>query len=163
MNLQSLWATFKALPTTVALTGGLIVALTLIFLTVFLLPGLVHWFRLWSIQRRIKRFATKNFQAEFQKAFSRDRQLAHLWKEYQDSLHLQRVARDGQMIVMAVRATGPAEIYFNNQFVVDSRLRTEFFKHVPGLFTGIGIIGTFSGLITGLRAFHHAFEAESGR
>jgi len=37
--------------------------------------------------------------------------------------------------------------------MVDSRLSTEFFKHLPGLFTGIGIIGTFSGLITGLQAF----------
>ena len=164
VNFQSLWAIVMAQvmaqPTIVVWTAGSGVALALIFLTVFLLPGLVHWFRLWSIQRRIKRFQTKNFKAEFLSAFSKDERLAHLWKEYQDSLHPQREARNGQMAVVAVRATVPAEIYFNSQFVVDSRLRTEFIKHFPGLFTGIGIIGTFFGLIAGLRAFHGAFKAD---
>ena len=37
--------------------------------------------------------------------------------------------------------------------LVDSRLRTEFFKHLPGILTGLGIIGTFLGLLQGLRAF----------
>ena len=51
----------------------------------------------------------------------------------------------------------PAEMYFNGQSVVDGRLRAEFFKHLPGLLTGIGIIGTFTGLIGGgLRAFMSA-------
>lgn len=54
---------------------------------------------------------------------------------------------------VAYRATAPAESFFNSQFVVDSRLRTEFFKHLPGIFTGIGIIGTFTGLIVGLQGF----------
>ena len=43
----------------------------------------------------------------------------------------------------ALRATATAEAFFNAQYVVDGRLRTEFFKHLPGIFTGIGIIGTF--------------------
>lgn len=37
--------------------------------------------------------------------------------------------------------------------MVDARVHAEFFKHLPGIFTGIGIIGTFSGLLTGLRTF----------
>lgn len=90
---------------------------------------------------------------ELKKLFAKDERLTHLWKQYQDSLHSQREERDGQMIVAAIRSTVPAEIYFSNQYVVDSRLRTEFFKHLPGIFTGIGIIGTFTGLINGLRHF----------
>ena len=35
--------------------------------------------------------------------------------------------------------------------MVDAPLRTEFYKHLPGILTGLGIIGTFSGLIIGLQ------------
>lgn len=55
--------------------------------------------------------------------------------------------------IVAVRATVPAESFFNAELVVDSTLHTEFFKHLPGIFTGLGIIATFSGLIAGLQSF----------
>lgn len=160
MNLQSIFATT---PTPVLATGAVLAFLILVFLTVFLVPGVLHWNRLRAIQKDIKRFDAKNSASEFKKVFARDRRLAHLWKEYQDSLHIQREERDGQLTVIATRATAPAELYFNSQFVVDSRLRTEFFKHLPGLFTGIGIIGTFSGLIEGLRQFQVSENAATVR
>lgn len=150
-------------PTPVLATGGVLAVLVLIFFVVFMAPGVLHWFRLVLIQSRIRKFATKNFAAEFKKVFSKDKRLSHLWNEYQDSLHIQREERDGQMVTVAIRATVPSELYFNSQFVVDSRLRTEFFKHLPGLFTGIGIIGTFSGLIEGLRAFQVSENAATVR
>jgi len=152
-----------ATPTPVLATGGVLALLVLIFFVVFLAPGVLHWFRLSSIQRRIKKFESKNFDSEFKKVFAKDKRLSHLWKEYQDSLHIQREERDGQLTTVAIRATVPSELYFNSQFVVDSRLRTEFFKHLPGLFTGIGIIGTFSGLIEGLRAFQVSENAATVR
>ena len=52
------------------------------------------------------------------------------------------------------RATLPAEVFFNPQNIVDGRLNVEFFKHLPGILTGIGIIGTFAGLIHGLEGFN---------
>ena len=160
MNLQ----TFLAGATTPVLaTGGVLLVLVLIFLVIFLAPGLLHWLRLVSLKRRIVKFETKDSTAEFKKVFSKDKRLAHLWKEYQDSLHLQKEDRGGQMAVTAIRATVPAEVYFNNQFVVDSRLRTEFFKHLPGIFTGIGILGTFAGLIEGLRVFQVSENAAIAR
>lgn len=137
--------------------------LVLIFLAVFLVPGVLHWFRMSAIQRRIKSFDSKNRAAQFKDAFSLDKRLSHLWKEYEDTLHKQTEANDGQMVTTATRATVPSELYFNSQFVVDSRLRTEFFKHLPGLFTGIGIIGTFGGLIEGLRAFQVSENAATVR
>ena len=160
MNYQSFLA---ATPTPVLATGGVLAVLVLIFFVVFLVPGVLHWFRLSLIQRRIKKFESKNFASEFKKVFAKDKRLSHLWKEYQDSLHIQREERDGQLATVAIRATVPSELYFNSQFVVDSRLRTEFFKHLPGLFTGIGIIGTFSGLIEGLRVFQVSENAATVR
>ena len=35
----------------------------------------------------------------------------------------------------------------------DTSLRADFFKHLPGILSGIGIIGTFVGLLSGLKGF----------
>lgn len=37
--------------------------------------------------------------------------------------------------------------------VFEGRINSEFFKHLPGILTGLGIIGTFLGLIVGLQSF----------
>lgn len=160
MNIQAL---IGSAPTILLVVASILVILFVAFLLFFLVPGVLHWFRLRRIQRRIAKFSSQNFAAEFKKVFAGDKRLSHLWKEYQDSLHFQHEDRDGQSVVSAVRATMPAEIFFNSQFVVDSRLRSEFFKHLPGLFTGIGIIGTFSGLIEGLRQFQVSENAATVR
>lgn len=141
-------------PTSVLVTGALIAGLSITFVTVFLMPGVLHLHRLRKIKKRAGGVAKSDAVADFTALFSVDKRLAHLWTEFRESLHDQEEERDGQMVVVASRSTVPAEVYFSTQAVVDGRLRTEFFKHVPGLFTGIGIIGTFSGLIKGLEAFN---------
>ena len=84
-------------------------------------------------------------------------ELRHLWKEFRDTLHREQSLTDldesGQPRVARFRQTAPAELYFSTRAVVDVPLRTDFFKHLPGILTGIGIIGTFSGLIAGLAQF----------
>jgi hypothetical protein len=75
----------------------------------------------------------------------------HLWAEYEDTLHLVR-APDGEPISM--RATATSEIYFSKESVVDTQIDADFFRHLPGILTGIGIIGTFSGLVWGLLKFN---------
>ena len=77
----------------------------------------------------------------------------HLWAEYEDTLHLVR-APDGEPISM--RATATSEIYFSKESVVDTQIDADFFRHLPGILTGIGIIGTFAGLVIGLYQFKPA-------
>lgn len=149
-----------SLPLHLLVAGGALATLLLAFLALFLLPGLLHWFRLHRIQREIGRLEPRTPPGEFRRVFARDRRLALLWKEFEDSLHVQR---DGQRATVAVRSTLPAETFFNGQTVVDARLRTEFFKHLPGIYTGIGIIGTFTGLIEGLRQFQVSENAAAVR
>jgi hypothetical protein len=74
--------------------------------------------------------------------------LAVLWQEYAQTLH--RQSRPGGA---HWRATTLAETFFTEQALVDSPLKTEFYKHLPGILTGLGIIGTFTGLIIGLIQF----------
>ncbi len=73
----------------------------------------------------------------------------HLWQEYYDSLHKQ--SGEGQSV--RLRSTMPAGVVFRPDILVDIPLHTDFFKHLPGLFTGVGIIGTFYGLLIGLKSF----------
>ena len=77
-----------------------------------------------------------------------------LWREYADSLHEQVETNPytGQQ-EMQRRSTLPAEAFFRSDVIVDIPLRADFFRHLPGIFTGVGIIGTFSGLLSGLQAF----------
>ena len=80
--------------------------------------------------------------------------LSHLWSEYAKTLHPQREdGEDGQSRIVRWRATSLADTFFSEQSVVDTRLKTEYYKHLPGILTGLGIIGTFTGLIIGLGRF----------
>lgn len=82
-----------------------------------------------------------------------DERLDHLWQQYARTLHAPEFSVDpstGVASNAARRATVSAETIFNSQSIFEGRIHTEFFKHLPGLLTGLGIIGTFSGLITGL-------------
>jgi hypothetical protein len=164
MQVQSLaWRALAAQPLHLLAPGALLAALVLAFVTAFLLPGLLHWWRLSRLHRALRALPPHTPPNEFRRLFAKDARFAHLWKEFQDSLHVQREERDGQLVTVAVRSTLPAETFFNSQYVVDGRLRTEFFKHLPGIFTGIGIIGTFTGLIDGLRRFQVSDNAATVR
>lgn len=79
--------------------------------------------------------------------------LKQLWLEYEDTLHDQYKVVEGERQLIKSRATAGAESFFTNHAVVDARIGAEFFKHLPGILTGIGIIGTFFGLIMGLQGF----------
>lgn len=81
-------------------------------------------------------------------------ELKHLWGEYAETLHQQnKLDNSGQSKITCYRATAMAEVFFAEQALVETPLRTSFYKHLPGILTGLGIIGTFSGLIYGLKEF----------
>jgi ABC-type transporter Mla subunit MlaD len=78
---------------------------------------------------------------------------AHHWSEFQETLHDQFQEHDGERSIKQTRATIPSSHYFSSQGIVDTPLRTEYFRHLPGILTGLGIIGTFLGLMLGLYEF----------
>ncbi len=86
--------------------------------------------------------------------------LRHCWDEYRDTLHGQKQANSmGVMEVSRWRATSMANGFFTDQGLIEAPLRAEFYKHLPGILTGLGIIGTFSGLIVGLQGFKVSDDA----
>ena len=92
--------------------------------------------------------------AAVERLIEHDADMARLWDEFNQALEvLGRLESGSQSVARAWQATSPAEHFFDAQWVVDSPLRTDFFRHVPGILTGVGIIGTFVGLILGLMHF----------
>jgi putative membrane protein len=85
---------------------------------------------------------------------------AGVWHTFRDTLHEQDEGQSEPGRVR-IRSTVPAEAVFSPQLLVDARLNVEFFKHLPGILTGIGIIGTFYGLIHGIQQFDPSLLAKA--
>ena len=84
-----------------------------------------------------------------------------VWGSFRDTLHEQYSFQGGQQQLASIRSTVPAAAVFSSQSLVDARLNVEFFKHLPGILTGIGIIGTFYGLINGIQHFDPSLLAKA--
>lgn len=137
--------------------GGLLAIALLAFLFQYLWPGVRQRMRL---KRAVDKITALRAQGpvlqldHLRETALTGRELIHCWNEFRDTLHGQKQANaSGALEVVRWRATTTANSFFTEQALVDAPLRTEFYKHLPGILTGIGIIGTFSGLILGLQDF----------
>ena len=86
---------------------------------------------------------------------------SRLWREFAESLHRQphpENKNDEKRVLY--RATVPSELVFSLQTLVDVPLKVEFFRHLPGILTGAGIVSTFAGILFGLTEFNPAVAAE---
>jgi hypothetical protein len=151
-------------PVHVYVVASCLAVLVLLFLTFFLFAGLRQVIRLRRVIRGLIAMEGKQSMA-LDSLFGGDKVLEHLWKEFKETLHQQKELNlsTGQFEVIAERSTIPAEAFFSTETLVDTVLRTEFFKHLPGILTGLGIIGTFLGLIHGLKAFEVSENAAIAR
>ena len=92
--------------------------------------------------------------SDIERKVAGDPQLSSLWAEYSEALDKRNDVPDPDSNkARRWRASALAETFFSDYALVDSPLRSDFYKHVPGILTGLGIIGTFSGLINGLIHF----------
>lgn len=145
------------MPSYLQITFAIMMALLLSFVLVFLGKGVVLWWRLRRLLAKLGREGSDADPDTIAPVFSAYRKFKHLWHEYSETLHCERP--EATKIGAAPRpprwrATELAEVWFSTEAVVDSSIGAAFFRHLPGVFTGIGIIGTFAGLIVGLSAFH---------
>ena len=87
------------------------------------------------------------------------RPLRRAWAEYEGTLH--RIERSGA--AGENRSTVAAGTVFTREGLVDRRLFDEFVRHLPGVLTGLGIIGTFAGLLSGLQGFNPSEDPSLAR
>lgn len=134
-------------------------------LSTLLLVASRFWLKFWKPAKKLEWALDKTIallrenisvpKQDLASCFDSDEALLHSWRQFTETLH-QPTDFDPQTnekIAARARSTVPAEMFFSTQAIVDSRVGAEFFKHLPGIFTGIGIIGTFSGLVMGLLQF----------
>lgn len=134
-----------------------------ILVILFLGIALRSFFLAWKLGYIAKQIPKHGREAELLRLpiFATKEPYKHLWSEYEDTLHeLKR--KDGGK---EYRATLPAEAFFTKETLVDNRafVWNDFFRHLPGILTGLGIIGTFAGLITGLEGFSPSDDAGATR
>lgn len=87
------------------------------------------------------------------------RPLRRAWTEYEGTLH--RIEQPGA--AGENRSTVAAGTVFTREVLVDRRLFDEFVRHLPGVLTGLGIIGTFAGLLSGLQGFNPSEDPSLAR
>jgi hypothetical protein len=142
----------------------LVACLTLFFLIGYALKGTQVWLQLRKALKGIQSLQDSSKKgpkkAQLDEFFT-DEPLKHLWEEYAGTLHEVNRARAGAQSVNETRATVPAEAFFTRDVLVDSRMFDDFTRHLPGVLTGLGIIGTFAGLLGGLTTFDPTTSASA--
>lgn len=134
----------------------LVLALSGAFFVGYLLQGSRVAWQLWTAVRGIRMLsaAMKPVDPKEIAKLLKKEPFKHLWDEYADTLHSLQRASSVTATLIEVRATMPAEVFFTRDVLVDSRMFDDFVRHLPGVLTGLGIIGTFAGLLDGLSQFN---------
>ena len=154
--------------TELPIKAWIIAAVLFLLFLYFIVRFLVYGIRQRATLRRVIRElqgVSKKAPSAFATIFERNEKLAHVWRQYSETLHGEEElnVQTGRFEIIKYRSTVPAEVFFSGEVLVDTVLRSEFFKHLPGIFTGIGIIGTFFGLVVGLEDFQISENATQVR
>jgi hypothetical protein len=132
---------------------SLVALLTISFVVFFVMPSLGIRKKLKEITEQLEKTKPNTTPTEVLALFADEKELKAIWKEFSKTLHQQQAVVDGELKVTGVFSTVTSDAYFNPESVFEGRINSEFFKHLPGILTGLGIIGTFIGLIFGLHSF----------
>ncbi len=134
---------------------SIVILLFTLFITRYLSKSLVIVGRLKKLTVKLVELKdlTVSEQLEQLERIFNAHKLEHAWKEYSETLHKQYQTKDGEKELQQIRSTATSAVFFTQQYAVDTPMGTEFYKHLPGILTGVGIIGTFFGLMIGLHHF----------
>ena len=86
---------------------------------------------------------------ELKEKFARNGELAEAWQEFEDSL----ITRQRDENREVVYKTDEASLFFSEDRLLGQHLNLRFWNSVPALLVGLGILGTFIGLVWGLIPF----------
>ena len=92
--------------------------------------------------------AQLSIKQELTEKFNRNKELADAWQEFEDSL-ITRDHNENQILYK----TDEASLFFSDERLLEQHLNIRFWNSVPALLVGLGILGTFVGLVWGLIPF----------
>ena len=93
--------------------------------------------------------AQPSIKHQLKEKFERNTALKDAWREFEDSLIEGK--RPGNQEV--VYKTDEASLFFSEERLLDQHLNLRFWNSVPALLVGLGILGTFVGMVWGLIPF----------
>ncbi|MEO5330477.1 MAG: hypothetical protein H7839_00520 [Magnetococcus sp. YQC-5] len=144
-----------------ATLAGVVSGFLLLFLAGYVVQALMDGLRLGWVARSLDGLDPGQSPPLSQRSWIYYPLFTRLWREFSQSLR-QRSRLDpvsGQRII-DYYATLPAEMVFSHQALVDVPMRVEFFRHLPGILTGSGIVSTFAGILMGLTGFDPSVGAD---
>ena len=99
--------------------------------------------------RKFSRPAHPEILPRLSEEFNRNGEFAEAWQEFEDSL----ITRQRDQNQSVVYKTDEASLFFSEDRLLDQHLNLRFWNSVPALLVGLGILGTFVGLVWGLIPF----------
>lgn len=145
--------------------AGVLAGFLFLFLAAYVWQALLDALRLGMVHASLKRAGRKGRFQDPDGSIIEWRWLyyplaSRLWREYAETLHRQPVPGALGGAQVRYRSTLPAETVFSQQVLVDVPMRVEFFRHLPGILTGAGIVSTFAGILMGLSDFNPAVPVD---
>jgi hypothetical protein len=113
-------------PLIIKVVIGVLIWLAVMFVFLFVIKAIYIWIQLSVLSNKLHGIK-ETTDGIFAATFSGNKLIAHLWKEYRDTLHEQReFDPEGKLKPIVLRSTIPAAAIFTTETLVDSRLATEF-------------------------------------
>ena len=99
--------------------------------------------------REFNRPARPEILPNLKENFDRNGVFAEVWQEFEDSL----ITRQRDQNLAVVYKTDEAALFFSEERLLEQHLNLRYWNSVPALLVGMGILGTFVGLVWGLIPF----------
>ena len=100
--------------------------------------------------REYDRPAEPKIRHDLKEKFELDDGLAEAWQEFDDSLIEHENQNENRKVLYK---TDEASLFFSQDRLLGQRLNLRYWNSVPALLVGLGILGTFIGLVWGLIPF----------
>ena len=124
----------------------------LILLSYFVVRIYLRYNLIRNLTRKIRQFerpAQPSILQELKEEFDRKPKFSEAWQEFEDSL-ITRQHDENQEIVYK---TDEASFFFSEDRLLGQYMNLRFWNSIPAILVGFGILGTFVGLVWGLRQF----------
>jgi ABC-type transporter Mla subunit MlaD len=83
---------------------------------------------------------------EIKKSLTKDKLIGHYWSEFWESVVVTKNPDGSDQVFNTI----DAHHFFNEDNLINHQIDTRLYNAIPGILTGLGILGTFLGLIFGL-------------
>ncbi|MBQ4847926.1 methyl-accepting chemotaxis protein [Pseudoalteromonas sp. MMG005] len=90
------------------------------------------------------------YDSTFNESMSKTKYLSDSWREFNETLLIPYVDFEPDNEDEKILNTHHTSTYFNQRYILWSKVNMRWFNALPNILTGIGIVGTFIGLVAGI-------------